>query len=402
MVTADKLNVPSNHQSQTISTLIDHGLLADLCEGGFPLFTPIGTLMMGRIEGIFEQNMRRAGFEQIRLPNVMSTALLEKGQEVGDQFRSKLMMLTGKLSGSHVISTPETLLIEWTKQHQLTYGQIPIRLQYTDELHRQMPHTHGTLSTRQIRIIGGFSVEAKMSGGSVQPGATLIRDTIQDSFNAISMPIHREDGTTGFDYEFFFLTPSYGRQEGQNLVLPGLNQTARTRGLSIGMVYNYPMGNNWKIRNRSRENTNDHPALITFGFCTQRMLYCTMMQYHDAAGFNLPAAVRPFDFYLIPEGPKALADARTVYDGLTNGVNGLSVLSHGNSSRPVSVALDNRMNKTVHERRATAAYLGAPISVVFGNLGAEIAAVSREGQPLFSERTPADFLAKAAQYRLRT
>jgi len=361
------VDVPLGFEKMTVSKLIDHGLITDLCEGGFPLHTPIGSIILNNIESIFEHNALRDEFNKFGLPNAMKTSVLEKGQEIGDQFRSKLMELSGSLQDYHVMSTHEAKTMEWQKKYQASYKQLPIRNYYIDELHRHMPYTRGSLISRQIRIFGGISIE---ENGHASDGIEAIKNIVSDSLAKIGLPVHVEQNYKGFDYEFFHLTqPKDGVIEGENIVLPGIDKDKRVKAFSVGMIYNYPMEGEWKMRYRSAFNKNANPELITFGFCTQRVLYCLMMSCRDEKGFNLPEAARPFNYYIIPCNENDLDDAEHLYKNLRSKFNGFAT--------PPKVALDNRFNRSIDQRCKSSDYIGAPVKLLVKD-GA-VMGISRDG-----------------------
>lgn len=367
---ASSFVAPRGHEKKTISALTDHGLITDICEGGFPIFTPLGTKIIENIERIFHDNATAAGFDLMRIPNAMRTDTLEKGQPISDQFRQKIMNLTGNLKDYHIISTPETHFVKWSLTHQLSHHQLPVRMYYMDELHRQMPYTKGSLITRQIRICGGISVEQQDKNGGELSGIGSIRKIIIDSLTEIGLPIHQEKNFNGFSDEFFYLSSDRGGPvEGDNVALPSINATQRTRGFSVGMIYEYPMEKDFAIRFRNEKNKDERASLISFGVCSQRVLCCMMMEYHDAKGFNLPASIRPFDVYIVPAAKKDCPAAEELYSNLSKAFN--------KSARPGRVAIDSRLNKTVNDRNASADYIGAAFKIVLN--GDKVTVFNRAG-----------------------
>ncbi len=392
-VTAPNLFAHADHENHNVGHLIDHGLITDVCDTGFPLYTPIGSAILENIEAVLAQQAREAGFDHMRIPNAMRTETLEKGQAIGDQFRSKLMTLTGDLKDYHVMATPEMLFVQWAKQYQLSHNQLPIQLYYLDELHRQMHYTKGSLISRQIRIFGGFSAEKAAEPGVVHPGSLLIRDFVAASLSALSLPHHIEEQYKGNDFEFFYICPMDRKtQEGENLVLPSISSAERVKAYSLGMVYNYPMDGGWKLRYRNENNHNRKPSLLTFGFCSHRILYCMMIDKHDDKGFNLPKNVRPFDAVIIPDVNTAIAPAEEIYRRLCERFNTASTVA-GNR-----VALDERTKISVQQRSNFADYIGAAVKVVVGK--DKYAAFDRQGNALCANSDAGTFLGMLQHHKI--
>lgn len=348
---------PVDYSSRTVSQLIDHGLLLDLVHDGFPTYTPVGSILLEKVERAFVANARIVGFNSIRLPNAMRTDVLEKGQTIGKQFRTKLMHLTGVLEGHHVMCTPEMFLVEWARQYQLSKKQLPLNFYYVDELHRQMPRVKNSLISRQIRIFGGFVVEDR---AAPQPGIDVVRRMVSKGFDEIGLPYHVEDDHDGFAHEFFYISPKNTYAvEGENLPLPGISKTARTKGFSMGMVYDYPMEGEWRMRVRNAQGKSEKPCFLTYGFCTHRILYCSLINSRDDKGFNLPAALRPFNISVIPESGAVLAQAEEIYETLSARFAHAAWDVTGNG-----VMLDDRLNRRVADRCDTADYIGVQAKVI--------------------------------------
>lgn len=384
-VTAPNLFAPVDHESHNAGHLIDHGLITDVCDTGFPLYTPIGSAILENIEAVLAKQARDAGFDHMRIPNAMRTDVLEKGQAIGDQFRSKLMTLTGDLKDYHVMATPEMLFVQWAKQYQLSHNQLPVQLYYLDELHRQMHYTKGSLISRQIRIFGGFSVEKAAAPGAVHQGSLLVRDFVSASLSALSLQHHIEEQHKGNDFEFFYICPTDRKtQEGENLVLPGINSAERVKAYSLGMVYNYPMDGEWKLRYRDANNSNKKPSLLTFGFCSHRILYCMMIDKHDDKGFNFPKNVRPFDAVIVPDSDATIEQAEEIYRRLRERFNTASTAAGD------KVALDERTKISVQQRSNFADYIGAGIKVIVSR--DKYAAFDRQGNALCTNKDAGTFM----------
>lgn len=366
---AHNMLVPSGHEHSRISALIDKGLVTDLNESGFPYMTPIGRRLLENVERTFSLYARLAGADFVTLPTAMKTETLEKGQELGEQFRSKIMHLTGSLDDHHVISSPETLFIELGRQDQIAHSQLPIRYAYLNNLHRQKTNGKGALFPQQIKIFGGVTI-AKQDCADQEIGR--IADVVTRSFAALGIPYHQEDDYNGFDHEYFYIcTPS---DEGENLALPGVDESERVKAYSMGMIYDYPMERDFRLRYRDERNKNAKPALISYGFSTPRILHCALHAHRDSLGFNLPATMRPFDVTIVPSQNDAVEIANELYESLR--LQFLSA-SHGDPASIDRVCLDDRKKVKSDDRKAFAAYSGTPYCVEVHNNGFTV--TSRDG-----------------------
>ena len=193
----------------------------------------------------------------------------------------------------------------------------------------------------------------------------------------MGLPIHTEDSHNGFNHEYFYIcNPA---NEGESLVLPGVSGTSRTKAYSIGMVYDYPMEREFRLRFRNDKNKNEEPALVTYGISPTRAVHCILHAHHDDRGFDLPATVRPFDAVIIPSNEEALENAQTLYSKIRAD---MLRATGGNINAMEHVALDDRIRTPIAERQKFAEYIGTPLTVVVGRNGYEMTA--RDGQKLSS------------------
>ena len=356
---SQSFRAPTNHRCKKITKLIDSHLITALSEKGFPFMLPLGNLVLKNIESVFSDESAFSNIDMVCLPTAMKTEILEKGQELGDTFRSKIMHLTNSLSDHHVISSPETLFIELGKKDQISYNQLPIRQSYFNNLHRQKSNTKGTIHPQQIKIFGGVTIsEPEQSNDEIE----IIRHVIETSFQKMNLPFHREDKYNGFEHEYFYIcTPP---NEGDNLRLPGVNIASCSKAYSLGMIYEYPMTNSFRLRFRGKNNKNKKPALISYGFSTHRILHCALHKFHDEIGFNLPETIRPFHVFIIPCGANNINEGEEIYDILRRSI---IQTKNGSTSLMNRICLDARLTISVDERHRFASYIGTKLSIIVKN-----------------------------------
>lgn len=377
---AHAFRVPADHKLRRITDLIDRGLVTAMNEHGFPFTTALGDLLLANTEAVFTHNAALAEIDMVRLPTAMKTDTLERGQKLGDQFRSKIMHLTGSLADHHVVSSPETLFIQLGRLDQISHSQLPIRHSYLSNLHRQKTNGGGALHPQQIKIFGGMTV-AKPE--HVRQEIALLDDMVTKSFQELGVPAHREDDYKGFDHEYFYICDP--ANEGENLALPGISSTSRVKAYSMGMIYDYTMMPEYRLRFRNEHNNNKSPGTISYGFCTTRILHCALHAHHDDKGFNLKAPLRPFDVTIIPADESSITAAEEIYKRLRlHSVHGTG----GNTAAMNRVCLDDRVKIAVIERQKFAEFISAPVNVVVGKDGYSI--FKRDGQSMPEASTQDD------------
>lgn len=326
------------------SGMLTDGLVAHFTGAGIPLYMPVGKAILDKIEGILRDEADNHGFDQIEIPAIMGNDLLEDGQEVGELFRSKFMVLTDRMEGYHLLSTPEMLFVKLASSTLLSHRQFPIRQVYMSDFFRQIHDAQSILKGKQFRIFGGISLEKDVAG--VEAGLAQFRTMTEAAFNRMGLPFHVERQRGPLDCEYFYLTD----KEGDNLVLPGIDKENRVKALSLAMAYHYAEGKPLPMRYRDAANQNAKPQLVTYGLGTQRLLYCVMDHFRDDKGFNLPENLRPFDSAVIPRSEKEAEVAEQVYVLLKKAGQ--------------SVALDDRYRYRGSDREKAADYKGCGNKVV--------------------------------------
>ncbi|RDX36567.1 hypothetical protein DZA51_03990 [Vibrio campbellii] len=304
---SSNLSLINDFDKQKTKNIVDKGLISDLNSKGFPYFTPIGSVILTNIESIFSSFFSYGDYQSIRLPTAMKTSSLHKGQPLGEQFKSKIMHLTGSLDDHHIMSSPETLFIELGQKEQISHSQLPIKLSYIENLHRQKSNATGTLYPQQISIFGGVSIG---NYEVLTKGFVEIDQLISSCLKIIGLPFHKEEKHNSFEAEFFYICDS--SREGELMQLPGYSRD-KVSAYSLGMYYDYPMQDDFRIRFRNKYNRNQKPYLLSFGLSPSRILHCIFCEYSDDHGYALPSSVRPFELVIIPESKKDLEKAQSIY-----------------------------------------------------------------------------------------
>lgn len=348
---------PQNHNGLRTSELLTDGMVAHFSAAGIPFYMPVGKSILDNIESILHNEAENHGFSAIEIPAIMGNDLLEDGQDVGELFRSKFMVLTDRMEGYHLLSTPEMLFVKLAGTTLLSHRQFPIRQVYMSDFFRQIHDAQSILKGKQFRVFGGISLERDKEG--VTDGLASFRSMTEAAFNRMGLPFHVERNRGVLDCEYFYLTDN----EGDNLVLPGISTEERVKALSLAMAYHYAQDKKLPMRYRTEKNDNARPQLVTYGLGTQRLLYCVMDHYRDEKGFNLPAELRPFDLSVIPRSDREKGTAERVY-GIVKAAG-------------YKVCLDDRYKFRGSDRESAADYMGCGYKVAVSS--DSISLLSRDG-----------------------
>ena len=154
----DVNTIPDNYESLPTSRLMSN-LAVSFNDRAVPLFTPIGTKIMHKIENILKNKATISGAEEVQIPLMMGTDLLRKGSEIGDLFEKKIIHLSGNLKDFHLMTSPEMMFLNLFSKAKLKEQHLPIHYFFTSDFCRDMPDPKGFLRGRQLRVFGGVAFD---------------------------------------------------------------------------------------------------------------------------------------------------------------------------------------------------------------------------------------------------
>lgn len=333
------------------SSLLDQGLVAKLPYAGLPLYTPIGSRVLGQIERFIEESFSTAGFQLVRLPEMISTGDLENGDEIGAQFASKFMHLKSPQEGFHLLTTPEMTLIR-TLGPAFSHLQLPIQLSYTANFYRNANDLASFLTCRQFRIFGALGFEHDTAGAL--RSMAHVEQLLNSIFLAFGIPMYTQRNEDN-SFEMFYPTAE-GDYPGSRL--EGVSGVYDKKLLSLGMAFQYGADVRLPIRMRTPDNRNAPIHVWTFGLCTNRVLFAAFDAGRESDKFGLPKVIRPFDIAIVPVGREHVDQAQRLC---------LQLEAQG-----LRVVLDDRHKVSQIKRIGFAKTLGVPVQVSLSNAGAQI------------------------------
>lgn len=356
MLLSKQININNYNLSEPFSNQSTEDLLNTILfrydSNAIPFLTPIGKTIIQNMENTMLAEANRHGIEPIELPTIVDNAVLEQGQEMGEQFRSKIMYLQGNMEGFHLMMTPEPLIINVLADNNLSHTQLPLRYMYASNFYRDMADPRNFLRGKQFKMFGAFSVDADIS--SLKQSAEVFDSMTQAIFSTFNLPVHKHDDPNKFMSEYFYLSEA-GKE---NAYLPEIDPTKKTKALSLAMYYQYTTDKPLKLKYRNNENKKAKPLFLTYGMGTQRTLFAIMDANRDQYGFNLPECLRPFDYVLIPLKQEQKPLANKTYYRLQN--------------MGLKVALDDRTNVSVTNRQTCSQFLSCPTNIIVANNGFKV------------------------------
>lgn len=354
-----EINKPSNFSSAPTSSLLKK-FIYDFNDPNIPVFSPIGTAIFNNIENVFRTVTSKYGIDEIRIPMIMGTELLRRGQPLGELFERKLMSLSGNMSHYHLMTTPETLFLNMASKDNLPASRLPINYYFISDFCRDMPDPKHILRTKQFRVFAGVSLD-KSAEDRIKTEKHLL-DMLHDTFSCLGVPFHTEPGSSGFTCEYFYMLS----KENENYIIPSIDPKKKTKALSFAMIYDYG-----KECDTSQftcidpiTGSKNKMFITSYAISTQRVLYNIMDYYRDSKGFGLPEHLRPCDVVLI-SGPQ---DIDTLVE-IKKDLNKSGIKSY----------IDNCFNKSHAKRLETADYIGSGHKAIVKN--GKINIIDRNGIP---------------------
>lgn len=356
MFLSKQININNYNLREPFNQQPTENLLNDILfcfdTNAIPLLTPLGTKIVRNMENTMMDIADNYGMEQIEPPTIIDNNVLEQGQEIGQQFRSKIMYLSGKMEGFHLMMTPEPLFIKVLSDNNLSHSQLPLRYVYSTNFYRNMADPRHFLRGKQFKMFGGFSVDTDRN--SLIKSSEMFDSLTQSIFSTFRLPFYKQDNGDKLMAEYFYLSEA-GKE---NVYLPQIDESKKTKALSLAMYYHYTTDKPVKLKYTNSENKKVKPLFLTYGMGTQRTLFSIMDANRDEYGFNLPECLRPFDYVVIPLQQKLKPLANMTYERM--------------KSLGLSVAVDDRTNVSVINRQKCSQFLSCPTNIIVTDNGYKI------------------------------
>lgn len=368
-------NKPDNFQGIPTSKLMKD-LVYDFNDPYIPFFTPIGTKLFNNIENIFRQNAATVDCDEVIIPQLMTTNLLARGQEIGELFGRKIMHLSGRMSDYHLVTSPEMMFINTLKRNNIDAYSLPIHYYFISNLFRDMPDPKNILRTKQLRVIAGISLD-RTQNNRLQTEDKLLK-VLHQTFTDCKIPFLSEYGSSGFTCEYFYMSS----KETENYIIPSIDPHKKTKALSFAMIYDYGKECPFDVMHTDPSTGTQKKTFITsYAISTQRLLYVIMDTFKDQKGFALPINIRPYDVAIVTN-EQGLETAKNIM---------LDMSDHG-----ISAYIDNMFGKTHIKRLDNADYIGTGLKVVDRNN--IFSTFDRNGTLVAKCSSPDDVIATVRQF----
>jgi prolyl-tRNA synthetase len=357
-----KFLAPKEIEDVSTTGLLENGVFCFYHEPGFPTFMPIGKKIIDKIQTVLTEESERADIPVMEIPLTLRDEILEKGEKLGEIFKSKIFHLEEEMKGSHMMTTPEPFMIELATKALETYSQLPILYTYPVEVFRALPRPEGLLKGRQFKTFMGNSFDETEE--SLITSRARFEHMTDSVFKRLGIHTQKVRKTEGFNLEYFYICP-----EGDNLNLPlhplnpantdmPDNLESRVQALSLAMIYHYCPNQTLWARFRNKNNKNSRVLYNTYGLGTQRVFYALLDNSRDKSGFNLPREFSPYDLTVVPLTNKELEESGRIYRQI--------------KQLGISAVWDDREKVTVGEKWRFSDFIGVPYKALITPTGITI------------------------------
>lgn len=339
-----KMKRPIDYSKRKTSSLLENGIFTYFRDLGVPFYLPIGRKVLTKMQDVFLEESENLGISHIEIPAIMKDEVLKEGDEITDTFNERIIRLNSdNLKGYHLLTTPETMILDLASTSLYTFKQLPIRFVYNVDVVRGIPRPKGILKGRQFKVFMGNSLDENKE--SLEESLRLFEQLSDKIFGRLEISFYKRRDIKGIHVEHFYLGT-----EGDNLAMPEIDPNKRIRALSLSMVYHYSPKKRVKVRFRNKQNKNSRVLYGTYGLGTQRAFYALFDSHRDERGFNLPPELAPFQFSVIPVKSEDYEQAEKIYEAIKN-----------------KALLDDRENLLFGERATFSDYVGVPWKIIYGN-----------------------------------
>jgi len=301
-----RFEFPRGFDSIPTSALIEDGVFCHYMDRGVPFYMPIGKKIVDNLERIMTEESEKSDVPVIEIPAVFRNDVLEKGETLGDIFRSKVFYLSGEREGMHMFTTPEPFVLELAVHALESHNQLPQLNTYHTQVFRGLPRPKGVLKGIQFKTFMGHSIDENQD--SIKRSIERFESLTDNIFNRLGIKTSKVRKEKGVNLEYYYFC-----DEGDNLEIPEISDQ-RVSALSLAMVYQYCPDKQLWIKVRNKENRNSRVLYATYGLGTQRVFYSVLNSHRDNLGFNLPREVAPYVVSIIPQRESDIERSNIAYD----------------------------------------------------------------------------------------
>lgn len=313
-------------------------------QAGFPTFLPIGQRLVNAVNSVIREEAVRGGFEEIYLPLIQDSALLEKTGRA-NQFNEEFF----RLNNDNLILTPtnEEVYIDLASHADISYRHLPIRIFQVADKFRNITRPKGIFRSKEFLMCDMVSIDMdeRMLSGSAA-AFEEVAEAVLRRLEIRAVRIEKDNGR----YVDFVVECAEG-----NIYIAHDPDRYQKGGISASSVAMYFLFDHGGPQFTKAGNGTASSCLGSYGFGIQRCVHAIIEQHRDDLGIAFPKSVQPFDSSVIvldPFEPQQRELAEKCYRTLS-----------ADGAKPL---FDDRANRTLKEKASLADFFGIPFKLIVG------------------------------------
>ena len=347
----NNLEIPKNWNDIKTYKLIEKLGWFNFINQGLPIVNPIAKKINNQLEKIVRELSENQDFLEISLPRIYSNSIMEKSGKM-DLFADEIITLGNGLEKYSLSATTEEIFIEYLKQDNISYRQLPTKLFKIQDAFRNVKRTKGII--KSIQFSGCDFMSLNQDIGDYLSSLNEFKLIMEEYFKLLNLKYIVDVSSDSTKIEYFF-EDSEGEKLGSSSIIgieSKLKETDKYSSLAMG--YSVTPNKEQNLKFKDSNNNLINPVIGSFGVGLQKIFYAIVDQNRDELGINFPSPVRPFEFSIIPidvNNDEVMHFSEQMYTMI--------------KSRGINVYLDDR-DKYLSKKGSLSDFMGVPYKIIIG------------------------------------
>jgi prolyl-tRNA synthetase len=340
----DKFKVPENWTSLQTYKLFEKMGLAIFPKAGFPLFLPVGQILINSVNQIIRETAYQAGFSELYLPLVQTPNFIEETGRA-EQFNQEFFYTcNNKLI---LAPTNEEVFVNLASKGINSYRQLPVRVFQIADKFRNIKKPKGIFRSKEFLMCDMISID--LNKEMLNDSAKIFEKIVEEVFQKLEIEAVRVTKHSDHYIEYLVECPEGDIYVSRN---PDRYNPSGKHSSSVAMYFLFEQGGPFLS---VADGTNRRSYVGTYGFGIQRCIHAIIEQHRDGRGISFPVSVRPFNSSVIimdKNEPEQNKLAENCYNILLK-----------SNAKPL---FDDRADKTLKEKLDLADFYGIPVKIIIG------------------------------------
>jgi len=340
----DKFKVPEKWTSLQTYKLFEEIGLVTFPRAGFPLFLPVGQILVNNVNQVIREAAYEAGFSELYLPLVQTPNLIEETGRA-EQFNQEFFYTH---NNKFILApTNEEVFIDLASKGIKSYRQLPVRVFQIADKFRNIKKPKGIFRSKEFLMCDMISIDADKN--MLYDSASIFEKIVDEAFRKLEIKAVRVTKHDGHYIEYLVECPEGDICVSRN---PDRYDHLGKHSSSVAMYFLFEQGG---PHFKGPDGTEKKSYVGTYGFGIQRCIHAVIEQHRDERGIVFPDSIRPFNSSVIvldKNDPEQNNLAEKCYDLLLKA-----------GAKPL---FDDRADKTLKEKLDLADFYGIPVKMVIG------------------------------------